>query len=102
VKNKTRLAEGTTELMVQQIYDYAIFELAIRAFDTKSGWRDAFEIQCEYMIGYLFMGKINSKIFSQRLQAMNRYLNFIPMKKIQEKINPNCEGIWQSLARWGD
>jgi hypothetical protein len=29
VKNKTSLAKNTTELMVQHIYDYAIFELVI-------------------------------------------------------------------------
>jgi hypothetical protein len=34
VKTKTHLAMGTTELMAQQIYDYAIFELAICLFDT--------------------------------------------------------------------
>jgi hypothetical protein len=34
----------------QQIYDCAIFELAIRAFDIQSGWRDDFERQREYMI----------------------------------------------------
>jgi hypothetical protein len=44
------LAKGTTELMAQQIYDYAIFELAIHAFDTHSGWRDACERQREYSI----------------------------------------------------
>jgi hypothetical protein len=33
----------------QQIYDCAIFELAIRAFDIQSGWRDAYERQREYM-----------------------------------------------------
>jgi hypothetical protein len=27
------------------IYDCAIFELAIRAFDIQSGWRDAYERQ---------------------------------------------------------
>jgi hypothetical protein len=44
-KNKIRVANNQTELNEQQIRDYAIFELAIRAFDIQSGWRDAFERQ---------------------------------------------------------
>jgi hypothetical protein len=35
-------AKEQKEHIPQQIYDCAIFELAIRAFDTKSGWRDAY------------------------------------------------------------
>jgi hypothetical protein len=31
----------------QQGYYYAIFEIAIRAFDIKSGWRDAYERKYE-------------------------------------------------------
>jgi hypothetical protein len=81
VKNKTRLAKNTTELTPQQIYDYAIFELVMRAFDTQSGWRGAFERQREYMRRYLLMGKLNPEKCSQRLQEMNRYLDFIPMGK---------------------
>jgi hypothetical protein len=45
-KNKTRKAEEPTEYTSQQIYDCAIFELAIRAFDIQHGWRDAYERQC--------------------------------------------------------
>jgi hypothetical protein len=37
-KNKTRKAKEQTEYTPQQIYDCAIFELAIRAFDIQSGW----------------------------------------------------------------
>jgi hypothetical protein len=81
VKNKTRLTKGTTGLTAQQIYDYAIFELAIRAFYTQSGWKDAFERQREYTRRYIFMGKLNPEKFSQRLHEMNRYLDFIPMEK---------------------
>jgi hypothetical protein len=55
VKNKTRLAKGKTKLTAQQINDYAIFELAIRAFGTQSGWRDAFDHQREYTRRDLFM-----------------------------------------------
>jgi hypothetical protein len=40
--NKIRAAKNQTELNEQQIHDYAIFELAIRAFDIQSGWRDNF------------------------------------------------------------
>jgi hypothetical protein len=36
-KNKIRAAKNQTELNEQQIHDYTIFELAIRAFDIQSG-----------------------------------------------------------------
>jgi hypothetical protein len=58
-KNKTRKANEQTMYTPQQIYDCAIFELAIRAFDIQSGWRDAYEGQREYMRRDLFMGKLN-------------------------------------------
>jgi hypothetical protein len=54
-KNKTRKAKEQTMHNPQQIYDCAIFELAIRAFDIQSGWRDAYERQKEYMRRDLFM-----------------------------------------------
>jgi hypothetical protein len=57
-KNKIRAAKNQTELNEQQIHDYAIFELAIRAFDIQSGWRDAFERQHGYMRRDLFIGKL--------------------------------------------
>jgi hypothetical protein len=66
-----------------QIYDCAIFELAIRVFDIQSGWRDAYERQREYMRRDLFMGKLNPENFSQRLQDLNRYLDYIPIEKKQ-------------------
>jgi hypothetical protein len=65
----------------QQIYDCAIFELAIRAFDIQSGWRDAYERQREYTRRYLFMGKLNPEKFSQRLQDLNKYLDYIPIER---------------------
>jgi hypothetical protein len=68
-----------------QIYDYAIFESAIRAFDIQSGWRDSYERQREYMRRDLFMGKINPEKFSQRLQDLNRYLDYIPIEKQVKK-----------------
>jgi hypothetical protein len=76
-KNKTRKAMYTP----QQIYDCAIFELAIRAFDIQSGGRDAYDKQREYMRRYLFMGKLNPEKFSQRLQDLNKYLDYIPIER---------------------
>jgi hypothetical protein len=58
-KNKTLAAKNHNELNEQQIHDYLIFELAIRAFDIQSGWRDAFERQRQYTRRDLFMGKLN-------------------------------------------
>jgi hypothetical protein len=58
-KNRIRKAKTQTELTPSQIYDYAIFELAICAFDIQSGWRDAYERQGEYTRRNFFMGKFN-------------------------------------------
>jgi hypothetical protein len=58
--------------------------LAIRAFDIQSGWIDAYERQREYMRRDLFMGKLNPEKFSQRLQDLNRYLDFIPIEKTSD------------------
>jgi hypothetical protein len=41
-KNKLRKIRTLTEHTPKQIYVFAIFELAIRAFDIQSGWRDAY------------------------------------------------------------
>jgi hypothetical protein len=46
-KNKTRKAKDQAMYTPQQIYDCAIFELAIRAFYIQSGWIDAYERQRE-------------------------------------------------------
>jgi hypothetical protein len=80
-KNKTRKAKEQTECTPQQIYDCAIFELAIRAFNIQSGWRDAFETQREYMRRDIFMGKLNPEKCSQRLQDLNTYLDYIPIER---------------------
>jgi hypothetical protein len=93
VKNKTCAAKNQNELNEQQIHDYAIFELAIRAFDIQSGWRDAFEHQREYMRRDIFMGKLNPEKFSQRLEELNKYLDYIPI----EKNNPQRMAYGQSL-----
>jgi hypothetical protein len=84
-KNRVRKAKNQTEHTPSQIYDYVIFELAIRAFDIQSGWRDAYERQREYTRRDLFMGKLNPEKFSQRRQDLNRYLDFIPIEKTSDK-----------------
>jgi hypothetical protein len=80
-KNRIRKTKTQTEHTPKQIYDSAIFELAIRAFDIQSGWRDAYERQREYTRRDIFMGKLNQEKFSQRLQHLNTYLDFIPIAK---------------------
>jgi hypothetical protein len=80
-KNKTRKAKEQMEYTSQQVYDCAIFELAICAFDIKIGWRDASERQREYMRRDLFMGKLNPEKFSQRLQDLNKCLDYIPIER---------------------
>jgi hypothetical protein len=66
------------EYTLQQVYDCAIFDLAIRDFDIQSGWRDAYERQREYMRRDIFMGKLNP---GQRLQDLNKYLDYIPIER---------------------
>jgi hypothetical protein len=78
-KNRVRKAKTIAEHTPKQIYDLSIFELSIRAFDIQSGWRDAYERQREYMRRELFMGRLNPEKFSQRLQDLNRYLDYIPI-----------------------
>jgi hypothetical protein len=92
-KNKPRAAKNQNESNDQQIHDYAIFELAIRAFEIQSGWRDAFERQRKYTRRYLLMGKLNPDKFSQRLEELNKYLGYIPI----EKSNPKRMAYGQSL-----
>jgi hypothetical protein len=84
-KNRIRKAKEQMIHTPNQIYDYAIFELAIRDFDIQSGWRDAYERQREYMRRDLFMGKLNPEKFSQRLQDLNKYLDCIPIEKTNDK-----------------
>jgi hypothetical protein len=86
-KNRIRKAKDQMLHTPNQIYDYAIIELSIRAFDIQSGWIDAYERQREYMRRDLFMGKLNPEKFSQRLQDLNRYLYYIPNEKTSEKDN---------------
>jgi hypothetical protein len=83
-KNRIRKAKTQKEHTTSQIYDFAIFELAIRAFDIQSGLRDAFGRQREYTRRDLFMGKLNPEKFSPRLQDLNRYLDFIPIEKTSD------------------
>jgi hypothetical protein len=84
-KNRIRKAKDQTLHTPNQIYDYAIFELVIRAFDIQSGCRDAYERQREYMRSDLLMRKLNPEKFSQILQDLNRYLDYIPIEKTSEK-----------------
>jgi hypothetical protein len=76
--NRIRKAKEQTMHTPNQIYDCAIFELAIRAFEIQSGWR---ERQREYIRRDLFMVKLNPEKFSQRLQDLNKYLDYIPIEK---------------------
>jgi hypothetical protein len=80
-KNRIRKAKDQTLHTPNKIYDCAIFELTIRAFDIQSGWRDAYERQREYMRRDLFMVKLNPEKFSQRLQDRNKYLHYIPIEQ---------------------
>jgi hypothetical protein len=95
-KKRIRKAKDHTMHTLNQIYDCAIFELAIRAFEIQSGWRDAYEREREYMIRDLFMGKLNPEKFSQRLQDLNKYLhsNWENNTGRQDK-----EGIWKVISR---
>jgi hypothetical protein len=79
VKNKTRKTTEQTEYTLQQVYFCAIFELAIRAFDIQSVWRDTLESQREYTRRDIFMGKLNPEKCSQILQDMNTYLEYTPI-----------------------
>jgi hypothetical protein len=85
-KNRFRKSKTIVEHTPKQNYDFTIFELSIQAFDTQSGWQDAYERQREYMRRYLFMGKLNPEKLSQRLQDLNRYLDFIPIEKTSDSL----------------
>jgi hypothetical protein len=39
------------------------------------------EVHYEYMRRYIFMGKLNPEKFSQRLQDLNKYLDYIPIER---------------------
>jgi hypothetical protein len=57
--NRVRKSNTVAEHTPNKIYDFAIFELSIRAFDIQSGWRDAYVRQREYTRRDLFMGRLN-------------------------------------------
>jgi tRNA U38,U39,U40 pseudouridine synthase TruA len=84
--NRVQKSKTIVEHTPKQLYDFAIFELSIRAFDIQSGWRDAYERQREYTRRNLFMGRLNHEKFSQRLQDLNRYLYFIPIEKTSDSL----------------
>jgi hypothetical protein len=83
-KNRVHKSKTLTEHTPKQIFDFALFELSIRAFDIQSGWRDAYERQREYTRRDLFMGRLNPEKFSQRLQDLKRYLDYIPIEKTSD------------------
>jgi hypothetical protein len=83
-KNKVCKIKTLTEHTPKQIYDFAIFELSIRAFDIQSGWRDVYQRHREYMRRDLFMDKLNPEKFSQRLQDLNRFLDLITIEKTSD------------------
>jgi hypothetical protein len=83
-KNMVRKSKTIVEHTTKQIYDFSLFELSIRAFDIQSGWSDAYERQREYTRRDLFMGRLNPEKFSQRLQELNRYLDYIPIEKTSD------------------
>jgi hypothetical protein len=83
-KYRVRKAKNLTEHTPKQIFTFAFFELSIRAFDIKSGWRDVYERQKEYMRRDLFMGKIDPEKIGQRLQDLNRYLDYSPIEKTSD------------------
>jgi hypothetical protein len=83
-KKKVRKIKTLTETTPKHIYDFAIFELSICAFDIQSGWRDAYERQREYMKRDIFMEELNPENFSQILQDLSRYLDFIPIEKTSD------------------
>jgi hypothetical protein len=85
-KNTVRKTKTLMEHTPKQNYNYAIFELSIRAFDIQSGWWYAYERQREYMRRDLFMEKLKPEKFSQRLQDLYRYLDFIPIEKTSESL----------------
>jgi hypothetical protein len=84
-KNRVRKEKTIAEYTPKQIYDFAMFESSIRAFDIQSGWCDAYERQKEYTRRDLFMGRLNPEKFSQRLQDLNRYLDYIPIEKASDR-----------------
>jgi hypothetical protein len=97
-KTQNPKGERSDDVYPPQIYDCAIFELAIRAFDIQSGWRDTYERQREYMRRDLFMGKLSPEKFSQRLQDLNKYLDYIPIEK-NNSARQNNQSMWKVVAR---
>jgi hypothetical protein len=85
-KNRVRKSKTIEEHTPKQIYDFAIFQLSILAFDIQSGWCDAYERQREYTRRDLFMGRLNPEKFIQRLQDLNKYLYFIPIEKTSDSL----------------
>jgi hypothetical protein len=66
-RDRVRKSKTIAEHTPKKIYDFALYELSIRAFDIQSGWRDTYERQREYMRRDLFVGRLDPEKFSQRL-----------------------------------
>jgi hypothetical protein len=82
---------------LQTKYDCVIFELAIRAFDIQSGWRDAFERQREYMRRDLFIGTLEQACSS------GRYRQKVTLPNegcCQQVFNPRRRALWLSLREF--
>jgi hypothetical protein len=97
-KHKMRKAKEQTMHTPNQIYDCTIFELAIRAFGIQSGWRDAYDRQREYIRGDIFMGKLKPDKLIQRLQDLNKYVDYTPFEK-NNRVRQNNKGIWKVIVR---
>jgi hypothetical protein len=59
------------------------FSPEVRDDSARPGWElgvtsAAYEREKEFMRRDLFMGRLNPEKFSQRLQDLNRYLDYIP------------------------
>jgi hypothetical protein len=80
-KNRNRKAKEQTMHTPQKIMIGQFLNWQFVLLTSKKGWRDAYERQRENMRRYLFMGKLNPEKFSQRLQDLHKYLDYIPIEK---------------------
>ena len=84
-KNKILEARGQTKITDLEIWKNIMFEITIQVFETKSGWRSAWDRQQNYMRHDLFMGKLSPDDFSRRLSKMNSYLKMFPVEEAGKK-----------------
>jgi hypothetical protein len=75
----------------------SFFELTICAFDTHSGWRDAFERKREYTRRYIFMENLILKTHS-KTAGNEQVLIFYPNgKSTGKEKNPNMNAYGKTL-----